>query len=201
MSDNAIKGFTVYKDVMLQQHEKFDVYFKKFLEDEQFENIVEVGAGTGCLTRFIREHSNPVKMSTYNLPPIFLKPVLTGLGVKVVEKDTFGEKGTPNYMKDIDSEIKSDIIGSLKTLVLCDGGNKLFEFKQCAPLLKPGDFIMAHDFCRSRDLFTEEYKKTVWGWCELTEKDIEPTCIENNLVDYEKLNFNDIVWTCKYKRA
>lgn len=200
MSDNAIKGFTVYKEVMLQQHEKYDIYFQKLLDEEKFENIVEIGTGTGCLTRFIREHSNPIKMSTYNLPPIFLKNVLTGLGVKVVERDTFGEKGTSNYMKDIDQEIKDDIIGPYKTLVLCDGGNKLFEFKKAAPLLKPGDFIMAHDFCRSLELFTEEYKRTVWGWCELTEKDIEPTCIENNLVDYDKINFNDVVWTCKYKK-
>jgi tRNA A58 N-methylase Trm61 len=192
-------GFTVYKGVMLQQNDNFANYFIDFLNKEKFVNIVETGTGSGNLTRFIREHCDAKTITTFDIYKPFLKEELETLGVKVVVKDIFGEKGTNKYMTEIDSEVKEAINNNEKTLVLCDGGNKPFEFKQCSKLIKPGDFIMAHDYVKSKDLFTEEFKNEIWGWCEITEADIQQACLENNLKDYTEVDFSKIVWACKYK--
>lgn len=199
MSNSSKTGISVYKGVMMQQNENFPEYFKPFLERENFGNIVETGSGSGNFTRFIREHCNAETITTFDMYRPFLTDDLEKLGVKVVVKNVFGVQGTNEYMKEIDDEVKNAVISDKKTLVLCDGGNKPFEFKKLSKIIKPGDFIMAHDYVRSRELFTEEFKNNIWGWCEITEEDIKESCLENNLKDYIEINFSNVVWACKYK--
>ena len=86
------------------------------------------------------------------------------------------------------------------TLVLCDGGHKIGEFNAIAPLIKKGDFIMAHDYIAEWDDFQENYKDKIWNWCEVEEKYIEKVSKEQNLIHYNQENFSKVVWVCKTKQ-
>jgi len=65
--------------------------------------------------------------------------------------------------------------------------------------LKPGDFIMAHDYADTYDRFCTEIKGKFWDWCEIEEKYIASSVKENGLLQYNPYLFETVAWTCKYK--
>jgi hypothetical protein len=85
------------------------------------------------------------------------------------------------------------------TVVFCDGGHKIGEFNSIAPHIKTGDFILAHDYIDTWDNFQTNYRDKIWNWCEVEEKYIEKTSIEQGLEFYNKEEFDKIVWVCKKK--
>jgi len=86
-----------------------------------------------------------------------------------------------------------------KTLVLCDGGNKINEFNFYSDFIKNGDIIMAHDYSESTEFFNENINEKIWNWMEITYDDIKESVEQNNLVKYEKINFDNAVWCCFQK--
>lgn len=86
------------------------------------------------------------------------------------------------------------------TLVLCDGGNKITEFNTIAPLIKSGDFIMAHDYISTQENFENNFKNKIWNWCEIEDKDISNISKQENLVPYNQEAFSKVVWVCKTKK-
>ena len=87
------------------------------------------------------------------------------------------------------------------TLVLCDGGHKIGEFNMIAPLIKVGDFIMAHDYIDVWQNYKENYVDKIWNWCEIEDIYIEKVSKEQNLVHYNKEIFDKVVWVCKQKKS
>lgn len=85
------------------------------------------------------------------------------------------------------------------TIVLCDGGSKINEFKTLAEYLKVGDIIMAHDYVDTKENFIENYKNKIWNWREIGDEHIDSTCDRYNLVNYMKETFDPAVWVCKIK--
>jgi hypothetical protein len=81
-----------------------------------------------------------------------------------------------------------------QTLVLCDGGNKPAEFKYLAKMLKPGDIIMAHDYCVDDEYFNSYIRDHVWAWCEIKFADIQESTKE--LTPHLAELFQEAVWTC-----
>jgi hypothetical protein len=67
------------------------------------------------------------------------------------------------------------------TLVLCDGGNKIEEFKILSKYIKKGDFIMAHDYARDEKKFLDDINLKFWNWHEIQESDISNACETNGL--------------------
>lgn len=199
-----ISGFTVYKGIMLQQHEDYQIPFTKLLESTKPKRILEIGTGAGGLTLFLRD-----KLNELGLKETFLKSYdvntttfdsnihdLTNL--ELSKENLFC--GTNQFVLERKDLIEPYIQSEGLTLVLCDGGNKIKEFNQISPLLKSGDIIMAHDFCDNSELFESEYKDKIWNWCEIQQKDIQDACDQENLVDFMKEDFNKIVWVCKIKK-
>ena len=64
---------------------------------------------------------------------------------------------------------------------------------------KKGDVIMAHDYSESVEFFNENINEKIWNWMEITYDDIKESVVENNLVKYEKINFDHAVWCCFQK--
>lgn len=58
------------------------------------------------------------------------------------------------------------------TVVLCDGGNKIKEFNLLSRYLKTDDFILAHDYAESKEIFYSTIYRNRWNWCEITNVDI-----------------------------
>ena len=117
-------------------------------------------------------------------------------GIEIITKSPFNY---PYSELEYPEEIKEFIQKKGITLVLCDGGYKINEFKLISPLLKVGDVIMAHDYAHDEKVFKEEIQNKIWNWHEIQYSDIKESCEKNNLEPYMKEEFKKIVWVCKMK--
>jgi cephalosporin hydroxylase len=69
------------------------------------------------------------------------------LGDEIVIEDFFSEDGHRWFVNRLYGH-------SAPVLVLCDGGNKRREMKEVTPVLRRGDFMMAHDY--KKEFFDED---------------------------------------------
>lgn len=199
-----VTGFTSYKGIMLQQHESYQTPFTKLLETTKPTRILEIGTGAGGLTLFLRNTLNELGLNetyikSYDINTTSFNDKTHNLtNLELSKENLFG--GGNDFILEKVELIRDYIQLEGTTIVLCDGGNKIKEFNQISPLLKMGDIIMAHDYCDNLELFNSEYKDIIWNWCEIQEKDIAEACLNENLVDFMKEDFNKIVWACKIKK-
>lgn len=191
-----------YKNYVLQQSRNvFDV-FREFLNKVKPKRILEIGTGGGGLTLFMRDCLNEIglqdtEIKTFDTKNHSYYETLRENNIEVIIDNLFNEDYTdiikPNL---IENFVKKDGI----TIVLCDGGNKINEFNLLSKIIKPGDYILAHDYCFNKEVFEKEIYNKIWNWCEIMESDIEKSSEQENLftVDYE--NFSKVVWICKQKK-
>ncbi len=192
-----------YKGIKLQQQKDYQVPFKDLIVKIKPQRILEIGTGLGGFVIFLRETLNENGLSntlikTYDI--FDLKPEIdySVFDLKNIEyniENIFNEQYdliNHDYIKDF---IQQDGV----TLVLCDGYKKKLEFKTLSQLLKKNDIIMAHDYVKDKKTFEEFYMNKIWDWCEIMDSDINEICVEQNLIDYMKEEFEKIVWTCKIK--
>lgn len=189
-----VTGFTHYKGFRAAQHGNFTTVFQKFLDEQKFDTIIEIGTLNGGLTRFLKDASPNSRLVSYDVTPQSEHQALIDCGVELKIKNIFGD----GY-KVTEEEAISILNSAGKKLILCDGGNKPAEFNSLSGFMKKGDFIMAHDYSYDRNLYKNEVVDKVWNWCEITEADIANASAENGLVHYNQNEFQTIVWVCKTK--
>jgi hypothetical protein len=201
-----IKGHYTHKDLMIMQHENAGLVFDSLIKTIKPARILEIGTATGGLTLLLREllNANELKntiLRTYDVyePKYLMYHLSDECVIDIRVKSVFNEHYN-DFSEEGKNEINDFINQSGVTLVLCDGGNKINEFKLISPLLKSGDVIMAHDYSYSKEVFEERVNNKIWNWCEITNSDIEDTVIKNNLESFMEDEFNNIVWTCKIKK-
>ena len=168
--------------------------FEKFLLQEHFERIFEIGTGMGGLTQFIDDFSKQNNINT-EIMTVDIKPInqnLVNSGIRSLQLDISNIK---NLVK-LESFLKTN----KKLLILCDGGNKPMEFSLFSKYIKVGDFIMAHDYAISYEYFETTIKNKKWDWCQITDGDIMSANTRFNLIDYTNLNFVENMWVCKTKK-
>lgn len=163
--------------------------FARFFKQEEFKNVIEIGTANGGLAVFLQEQAklHNFNFFTYDI----LEPTNKSqqfLSVKnAILRDVFDPIST--------KEIKKTI-ASGRTLILCDGGAKAKEVNTFAPMLKEGDFIMAHDY--GRDIEYHEKKiKQYWRWCEITDSNIAE--ILPTIERYDRIDFEKAAWLCAVK--
>lgn len=190
------KGTFIHLGARVQQHPKaFEVFEEFFKQNADLDLVVELGSGGGGLSMFISDQCKQydIKFLTYEKYPdkgITHNPEFQNRNIDFRQQDIFDEKTK--------TEVKQAIAESGKTLVLCDGGNKIKEFNTYVDYLKLGDIIMAHDYAPSQELFETKYKDKIWNWAEIVDDDIEVSVKKYKLKDYYK-PFEDIAWVCKSK--
>lgn len=192
---NLLPMTSMYKKKYIAQQTKNAwELFEKFLLQEKFERIIEIGTGLGGLTSFINDFSkdNNINTEIITFDVIKEKQNLIDEGINSIRIDVFDTNHT--------KKLNEFFITNKKILILCDGEQKPREFIHFSRYLKSGDFIMAHDYSISLNHFNENLNGKIWRWCQITEKDIENVSKEYNLVKYEKINFEDAMWVCKYKK-
>jgi cephalosporin hydroxylase len=198
-----ITGACSYKNFLAQQHEGvFDV-FRKFLSEIKPKRILEIGTAAGGFTLFLRDtldelglHDSKIKTFEPNIHPNF--DYLRERGVEIVHENIFDHE----YMNIVKPEFVEPFINEEgTTLVLCDGGYKITEFRKLSPFLKEGDFIMAHDYSKDKEFFDEHINNKIWLWREISDEYIEDVFTINNLKPYNQEEFQNVVWLCMKKET
>jgi hypothetical protein len=115
------------------------------------------------------------------------------MGIDVRVEDIFDD------YQDIPNEIKNFIKQDGLTIILCDGGDKIREFKLLSHFLKKGDIIMAHDYAPNQEYFDNYINGKIWNWLEIQDKDINESCMKHNLTPFMEYELRDVVWVGKIK--
>ena len=189
---SAFKGHTAQ-----QSNNAYQVFYD-FISEVKPVRILEIGTALGGFTEFLKIITDELNLNTkilsYDISerPWYNQIIEKGIDVRV--ENIFNEDW---------SGVKQDVIDFVQqdglTIVLCDGGWKIGEFKIFSKLIKDGDYILAHDYSISKEIYESEIKDKIWNWCEITESDIQESVTENNLKFYNQDKFSQAVWVCKVK--
>jgi cephalosporin hydroxylase len=189
---SAFRGHTAQ-----QSHNAYQVFYD-FISEVKPKRILEIGTALGGFTEFLKILSDELNLNinilSYDISerPWYNQMIEKGIDVRV--ENIFNEDWS-NVKQDVIDFVQQDGV----TIVLCDGGWKIGEFKIFSKLIKDGDYILAHDYSYDKVTYENEIKNKIWNWCEITESDIESPVIENNLKSYQPDKFSKAVWVCKVK--
>lgn len=180
-----------------QAHQVYELFYN-FLNEVKPKRILEIGTASGGFTKFLKivsdENNLNIDIRSYDITELSFYDELIKDGVDVRVENIFLE----NY-SDVPQDIKDFIRKEGVTVVLCDGGSNINEFNLLSKFIKPGDFIMAHDYAYDYSHFKEKIEGVVWNWFEIQEDNITSSCIENNLKPYKRDEFSKAAWVCKVK--
>ena len=204
-SSNPVTGITKFKNLYAQQHNNAFGVFEQFLSAVKPARILEIGTAGGGFTLFLREKLNELGLKDSMIISFdindaeqydkVLRP-LNNLDIYILNIFDATYKNIV-YAEMIRSYIGQDGL----TLVLCDGGNKISEFRILSGLLKPGDIIMAHDYIDTIENFNDNFRDKIWNWREIGYEHISDVCKENNLAPFFKEDMAKVVWACYRKNS
>lgn len=195
-NDDSLSAFSGY--TAQQSHFVYQIFFD-FIKETKPKQILEIGTALGGFTQFLKIVIDFLNIDCTILSyDIYSKPWYSDLidnGIDIRVENIFNNDYTI---------VKKEVIDFIKkngtTIVLCDGGNKISEFKILSNYIKNSDFILAHDYSESEKIFNEKIRHKIWNWCEITEDDISDISMTNNLVPYNQNKFSECVWVCKQKK-
>lgn len=141
-------GCTLFGDVCIQSFTAFFVWEKVFAELEyKFARLIELGSGLGGTSVFFSLMCVQCEAAYHGYERFGrrrnahrnseLKRLLQ-LETHMHYEDIFEEP--------VHSDLKSLIAAPGCTVLFCDNGDKVHEFRTFAPLLKVGDIIASHDW-------------------------------------------------------
>ena len=210
---------TSYKGALAQQNPNAFNEFAKFLDNESFDYVIEIGTSYGGFALFLHEQSlkHKFKFSTYDWSGFrngsFANRIsdlkaLMPLGILPFDyrdKSVFESDPDKHAVKEgsVEGRIQGvtplteivDILLNNKCLLLCDGGDKVKEFNIFGKYLTPDSYIMAHDYASNKNNFKEEVKDKIWNWFEIQDSDVQLVMNEYNIVKskyYEQ--FSSVAW-------
>jgi cephalosporin hydroxylase len=182
---------------MAQQHHNVYSTFYKLIDDTKPKRILEIGTALGGFTMFLKKVVDSFNLDTKILTfDISARPWyddMKKMGIDIRVEDIF------NDYQDIPNEIKNFIKQDGLTIILCDGGDKIREFKLLSHFLKKGDIIMAHDYAPNQEYFDNYINGKIWNWLEIQDKDINESCMKHNLTPFMEYELRDVVWVGKIK--
>jgi cephalosporin hydroxylase len=182
-----------------QQNPNVFEVFHNFICKVKPSRILEIGTSLGGFTCFLDYTHKKIgldcKLISYDIISHPWYQEMRDSGVDIRTENIFDNEYT-TLKNEVASFIKEDGV----TIILCDGGNKIKEFNLLSNFMKEGDFILAHDYCENREVFEEKIYKKVWNWHEISDSDLVESCEKNNLVEYDKEIFDNVVWVCKIKK-
>jgi 23S rRNA U2552 (ribose-2'-O)-methylase RlmE/FtsJ len=180
-----------------QNHNAFEVFYN-FIKDKSPKRIIEIGTALGGFTRFLKDTVDKLALDcdiiSYDINYNNWYEDIKSMGVDVRIENIFLE----NYTK-LPQEVIDFVQLDGVTIILCDGGDKVREFKIFSDYMKSGDHILAHDYAFDREFFDKNIYLKVWNWHELSESDIINSCEKNNLKDYQREVFQSVAWVSKIK--
>jgi hypothetical protein len=128
------------KEIGMKQRKGVIVSFDEFFKKEKFDNIAEIGTGSGNFSIYLAKKAKDISATfvTFDIRDILgqsVKNRLTKLGGIFLKEDINKSIAIENLLR-----------GAGRVLILNDGALKLPQFKRFSPLLKNGDCLMTHDY-------------------------------------------------------
>jgi hypothetical protein len=171
------KNREIYNGKVIKQVKGIIKVFDTFFENEKFNNIIEIGSGSGIFSIYFALKS--IKMNTKFITvdikkiPIKTRRKLLSLNVDIINCDINKDKKT------------KEIIHNGRCLILNDGALKIPVFFKFASLMKKGDVLLTHDYYAN-----EEFS----GCGGIALNDVRECIKCNNLEVVEHKDFNDMLW-------
>jgi hypothetical protein len=187
-----VESHTIYNGLVTEQTSyAVNVLLPNFLNNTKPKNIVEIGTAVGGLTHLLSDlcpDSKIITIETKNFYHYNFKENVTSIISDSNSTDLINDIMIPFIQKN----------GT--TIVFCDGGNKVIDFSNYAPLIKNGDYICVHDYCQTKEIFLNEYYGKIWNYCRLIDKDILGICEQYGLVNvYPEMDRG--MWGVKQKKS
>tara|TARA_R110002020_G_scaffold5067_2_gene21511 strand:+ start:1628 stop:2263 length:636 start_codon:yes stop_codon:yes gene_type:complete len=181
-----------------QNHYAYEAFYNLISSNNNISRILEIGTAIGGLTQYLSHICTELKLTvdirTYEIND---KPYteLKEAGIDTRIENIFDSHGGGL----VNLEVADYINEEGTTLILCDGGDKIYEFNVLSEYLKVGDIIMAHDYAYDEDIFNDNINLKYWNWWEIGEKDVSECSKKYNLDSYMQPQFDKAVWLCKIK--
>jgi len=176
-------------DFKIQQNVQVEEYFQRFFIEWSFslDKVIEIGTAGGGLSSIIEAYSKfyGFKFITYDIENKLPQEVRNKPPFDFRQKSAWEGEG----YEEIINELKSED----KTLLLIDGGDKIKEFNLYVPHIKPGDYIMTHDYAPSKEYWEKYMKYGIWGWCQNTDADLNLSEVHRDKWAQEFIN---VAWSC-----
>lgn len=224
-------GYLSFFGAFAQQAPRAFLSFNRLLNVHRFDRIIELGTHDGGLSTFFALYaylsrrparsSNPSepalgKNQSYHRRPkdfytfdIFRRDetmleTLDLLGAHFIQWDTLNNQAA---IDSISSLIEDPASGHV--LLLCDGGCKKKELELYGSSLKPGDFVMLHDWAQDKATFEENCANGIWHMWETRWEDgegqgqqfgIRALCETYNIEPMYAEEFDQVAWFCGRKR-
>lgn len=120
-----------------------------------FDRIVELGTYNGAMALYLsRVARGGSEVISYDInPDLLMLPMDSGVDVRW---GNYFEEGTQGEIRRLVSWTRG------RVLLLCDGGYKQDEFRMFAPMMKPGDVIMVHDYAETHEEYREFTRRIGW---------------------------------------
>jgi 23S rRNA U2552 (ribose-2'-O)-methylase RlmE/FtsJ len=193
-----INPFITYNGILCRQVQGTFLTLSNFFHHNAFDFIVEIGTGQGGFSCFLNDKAKLLKAHFvtidrfhYNRPDNFYYQNMNMMVGDVFNPVTF-------------QAITKMIPDKKRTLILCDGGDRIKEFCEFAEYLKENDVIMVHDFCDNFDRFDADFRNKVWDSCEVTHKAIDHVAKGLYIAPYHPFyeQLEKVAWGCyvKYKK-
>lgn len=180
-------------NVTVMQHDDIEKKLDKLQCVYDPKNIIEIGTAYGGFTYLLTKYFKNADIYSYD------PNIRAGVEeLAIMHNFHYINRGVA-----LDDDISDEIINIInrrgKSIIFCDGGNKVNEFKQLAPHIKRGDLIMAHDYSKSISDFKMNVEGKIWDWCEITAEPLRETFKSYNLVPYMEDDFLSVAWGCFIK--
>jgi hypothetical protein len=181
-----------------QNHHTYEAFFK-LLNNVKPKRILEIGTGDGGLTGYLHYMCKSLKLDTeirtYDIHNKSYYQDLISNGIDVRIENIFEDGYTNLKNKEIIDFIEKDG----RTVILCDGGNKVREFNILSEYIKKSDIIMAHDYAKDEEFFKNNIYKVYWNWHEISDSKIKESVVKYGLKSFMQTEFDNAVWVCKIK--
>lgn len=211
----SVAGHFTYKSqlghlVTAMQSPKAFNAFQALFDRIKFKRVIEIGSAYGGTTLMVRDALNSSKQkdceiwtfdTNYKTAPTSIQSYISkGENIKFFNNNAFNTKVHPWQILDRKGDLVKFIQSEGKTLVLCDGACKRFEFPILSEFLKPEDHIMAHDYAKDDAYFKSHIKNKVWNWHEIKFSDVEGAFNKYNLDFFMDVDFSQVAWLSSVKK-
>lgn len=154
---------------------------------KEFDTIIEIGYHRGGFSLWLNQNKlKKTKLICYDITD----------SERIVNDSDIDFRVGNCFDETVVEEIRNIIKKSKKTLVLCDGGNKIQEFNLYANLIKSGDVIMLHDY--HDDTCSEQYESfTGPFWMSHPESNFSSIKDTVSTLKLEKYNYDSlrsVIW-------
>jgi cephalosporin hydroxylase len=197
----ALSGCVTYKGLTAMQHADVFDAFRIFLSQVLPTQIIEMGTSQGGFSSFLRDALDELGLHDSSLTTFDIHPHASFGNRTRIHHVTESVFSRGHLALEKPELIVPLIQDKGVTVLCCDGGNKKQEFKLLSPFLKPGDFIMAHDYVSDKENFEMNYRDRIWNWMEINDMDVAEPIRMANLEQCHKDLFDPVVWLCCRKKT